>query len=147
MRNLKNGRHRRTRDDPDAGCSREHFFRGPLGHRDVASRTYRCKHGIRAVVGSAAVETGETNMGVPSRDIIAENPSSFATPRAAEFAAYMEMCAIRPCTATPARTRPVRRGLMRRCGRRPLVADRLRFVAVEEKAPPLRGRGRHRRFH
>lgn len=140
MHNLNNGRQRRDpRTTRMPGCLREPFFIGiaPFALEAFASRTSRCKHGIRAAAGPAAVDTGETSMGVPSREIIAETPRLILRRHAAaDFAAYLEMCAdpamSRFSGKDPAGSEEAWMRLLRQAGHWSLIG--YGFAAIEEKA-------------
>lgn len=88
-------------------------------------------------MGHAAVDALETNMALPSPDIIAETPRLVLRRHAAaDFAAYLEMCAdpamSRFSGRDPAGSEEAWMRLLRQAGHWSLIG--YGFVAIEEKA-------------
>jgi len=88
-------------------------------------------------LGPAAADAGETNMGEPSQDIIAETSRLvLRRPAAADFPAYLEMCAdpamSRYSGREPAGSEEAWMRLLRQAGHWSLIG--YGFVAVEDKA-------------
>ena len=125
----------RTTRMPD--CSRG-FFPASLaaGAPDMFPRRTRpCRFAAGAAIGPAA-KAGEKDMDVPSRDIIAETPRLVLRRHAAaDFPAYLEMCAdpamSRYSGRNPSGSEEAWMRLLRQAGHWSLLG--YGFVAVEEK--------------